>query len=190
MERPTPPGYYLYGSGGGTSRLFGEPGYQKGVVPNGLAQHWGTKSGRVVPDIAALSATRTPGSWWARPRPSRPACRYGEYRIGGTSLSSPIFAGIMALANQAAGHDLGFINPPAVRQGRGHDALHDIINPQVDGGDGADELNNGINAKLGISFSLRTMNQTGTLHTTPGYDDVTGFGTPNGWAFIKAMAKG
>ena len=33
-------------------------------------------------------------------------------------------------------------------------------------------------AKLGISFSLRTMNQTGTLHTTPGYDDVTGFGTP------------
>ena len=34
------------------------------------------------------------------------------------------------------------------------------------------------------------MNQTGTLHTTPGYDDVTGFGTPNGWAFIKAMANG
>ena len=29
------------------------------------------------------------------------------------------------------------------------------------------------------TFSLRTMNTTGTLHTIPGYDDVTGIGTPD-----------
>ncbi len=36
---------------------------------------------------------------------------YDEYRIGGTSLASPIFAGIMALADQKAGRPHGFANP-------------------------------------------------------------------------------
>ena len=31
--------------------------------------------------------------------------------IGGTSASTPLWAGIMADANQMAGHPLGFINP-------------------------------------------------------------------------------
>jgi hypothetical protein len=48
---------------------------------------------------------------------------------------------------------------------------------------------NGVNAKDGLEYSLRTMNQTGTLHTVPGYDDVTGRGTPNGWSFLKALAR-
>ena len=48
------PAAYLYGSGGGTSRLFTEPGYQRGVVPDSLAQEnqTGTNRGRVVPDIS------------------------------------------------------------------------------------------------------------------------------------------
>ena len=38
--------------------------------------------------------------------------RYGEYRLGGTSLASPLFAGVMADADQAAGRPaLGFVNP-------------------------------------------------------------------------------
>src|SRR5213075_720476 len=45
---------YLYGSGGGTSRLFAQPSYQSGVVPDALAQRWGTAKARVIPDIAAL----------------------------------------------------------------------------------------------------------------------------------------
>ena len=36
---------------------------------------------------------------------------YDEYRIGGTSLSSPLFAGVMALADDLLGHHHGFINP-------------------------------------------------------------------------------
>ena len=54
--------------------------------------------------------------------------KYDEYRIGGTSLSSPLVAGMMALANQAAGHDLGFINP-ALYQLAGSDAFRDIVDP-------------------------------------------------------------
>src|SRR5204862_2999259 len=33
---PTPPGSFVYGSGGGVSRLFGEPSYQQGTVPAGV----------------------------------------------------------------------------------------------------------------------------------------------------------
>ena len=40
------------------------------------------------------------------------------------------------------------------------------------------------------AFELRTFDQTGTLHTTPGYDDVTGVGTPNGQQFLDALAFG
>ena len=39
-----------------------------------------------------------------------------EYRIGGTSLSSPLMAGIEALADQAAGHAHGFANPTVYAQ--------------------------------------------------------------------------
>jgi hypothetical protein len=33
---------------------------------------------------------------------------------------------------------------------------------------------NFLNPHQGQLFTLRSLNQTGTLHTTPGYDDVTG----------------
>ena len=36
---------------------------------------------------------------------------YDEYRIGGTSLSSPLFAGVVALSDDLFGYHHGFINP-------------------------------------------------------------------------------
>src|SRR4051794_38668470 len=45
---PAFPGAFLYGSGGGTSRLFAEPDYQKGVVPTSLSGS-GSSAARVVP---------------------------------------------------------------------------------------------------------------------------------------------
>ena len=36
--KPVAPGFYLYGSGGGTSRLYAQPSYQVGVVPDALAE--------------------------------------------------------------------------------------------------------------------------------------------------------
>ena len=37
---------------------------------------------------------------------------------------------------------------------------------------------NSVDASGGLSYVLRTENQTLSLHTTPGYDDVTGLGSP------------
>src|SRR5207302_8946574 len=51
---PTPPGSWLYGAGGGVSRIFAEPSYQVGVVPSSVFAVQG-RTGRAVPDIAALA---------------------------------------------------------------------------------------------------------------------------------------
>src|SRR4029453_15659481 len=93
---------WLYGAGGGVSRLFPEPSYQSSA---GLSL-----SGRGVPDVAALGDPQT-GLLSAQTQTSPGGAHYEEYRIGGTSLSSPIFAGLMALADQKAGHPHGFANP-------------------------------------------------------------------------------
>src|SRR5207247_5574737 len=42
-------------------------------------------------------------------------CSTGWYVVGGTSSSSPQWAGLVALADQIAGHNLGFINPALYR---------------------------------------------------------------------------
>ena len=87
----------------------------------------------------------------------------------------------------AAGHDLGFVNPLIYSLG-GSDAFRDIVDPSSTVAVARTNWANGVNQWNRRTFSLRTMNQTGTLHTVPGYDDVTGMGTPNGWAFLNALA--
>ena len=47
---------------------------------------------------------------------------------------------------------------------------------------------NSVDATDGIKTTLRTFDQTESLHTTPGYDDVTGVGSPNGQRFLAALA--
>src|SRR4029079_16558076 len=91
---------WLYGAGGGVSQLFAAPSYQSGL---GL-------SGRAVPDVAALGDPQT-GLLVGQTQTFPDGAYYDEYRIGGTSLASPIFAGLMALADQKAGHPHGFANP-------------------------------------------------------------------------------
>ena len=91
----TPP--FLYGAGGGFSTIFNRPAYQDGVVDEAA-------QGRAVPDVA-LDGDPDDGDAGRRdPEISvevRPAgVHYGEYRIGGTSLSSPLFAGVQAVARR------------------------------------------------------------------------------------------
>jgi subtilase family serine protease len=169
------PPVWLYGSGGGVSRLFGEPSYQQGVVPNSVFTAQG-RQGRALPDVSALGDPNT-GMLIGQTQTFPNGTYYDEYRIGGTSLSSPIFAGIMALADQAAGKPHGFANPvfyARAASGAFHDVLH--RNDAVVRSDYV----NGVDASAGLRFSLRTMDQTLSLQTTPGYDDVTGIGTPTG----------
>jgi subtilase family serine protease len=173
---PTPPGTWLYGAGGGVSRIFAEPSYQQGVVPSSVFSAQG-RTGRAVPDIAAdadPNAGYLIGETQTFPDGT---VKYSEYRIGGTSLSSPLIAGIMALANQAAGHTLGFVNP-LLYSLAGSAAYRDVVNPASTVAVVRTNYVNGVDPSGGLAYVLRTANQTLSLHTTPGYDDVTGLGTP------------
>jgi subtilase family serine protease len=184
---PKPPGNFIYASGGGTSRLFPQPFYQVGVVPSAISAYFGS-SGRAVPDVAMVGDPNSgmlEGQTQTFPDGS---VQYGEYRIGGTSLSSPLFAGLMALADQAAGHPHGFANP-ALYAAAAFGGYHDIVNPPSTVAVVRVDFNNSVDASGGTSTSLRTANQTGTLHTIAGYDDVTGVGTPIGAALIQLLSQ-
>ena len=112
--------------------------------------------------------------------------RYGEYRLGGTSLSSPLFAGVMALADDAAGSSHGFVNP-LLYSLAGSGAFRDTVDPPTTIAAARTDFVNGVNRTDGLSYTLRSMNFTGTIDTRPGYDDVTGVGSPNGRRFLEAL---
>ena len=186
---PVPPAY-VYGGGGGTSQLFAQPKYQRGVVPTRIANYFGQGPHRAVPDVAMVGDPNTGflvGQTQTFPNGSQ---QYSEYRIGGTSLSSPLLAGVVAVANQVNGGNLGFLNP-ALYKLAGSNALRDVNHGRAvtDAVVRVDNVN-GFDASKGLRTTLRTINQTGTIYTTNGYDDVTGVGSPNGAAFFVAMAGG
>jgi subtilase family serine protease len=143
------------------------------------------RTGRAVPDISAVGDPNTGyivGQTQTFPDGS---VKYSEYRLGGTSLSSPLIAGIMALADQAAGTPHGFVNP-LLYSLAGSGAYHDIVDPASTVAVVRTNFKNGVDASDGLSYVLRTMNQTLSLHTTPGWDDVTGLGTPTS-SFLSAV---
>ena len=179
-----PPAAFLYGSGGGTSRLFAEPAYQRGVVPDALARQnqTGTNRGRVVPDISMDGDPNT-GMLVGETQTFPDGVYYDQYRIGGTSLSSPLFAGVTAVANQLDRFDHGFINPLLYQFTSRTGAISDVRH--APGGVVRVDYNNGVDATDGLTTSVRTFDFPGlAIHTTPGYDDVTGLGAPNGLAFL------
>jgi subtilase family serine protease len=184
---PTPT--YLYGSGGGTSRLFAQPSYQAGVVPSAISQTYGGSAMRAIPDVAALGDPNTGllvGETQTMPDGSQ---AYDEYRIGGTSLSSPLYAGMLALAVQRAGHSFGLANPSLYAA---RSSSIDITKAQRSAYPGTVRVNynNGVDAADGYSYVERTFDQDEplTIHVRDGYDDVTGIGVPNGQAWLQAVA--
>jgi subtilase family serine protease len=182
---PAPPGNHIYGSGG-TSLLYAQPDYQKKVVPKKLAKAQGGKPARVVPDVSLVGDPNT-GMLVGQTQTFPDGVRYGEYRIGGTSLSSPLMAGVMALADQQAGMHHGFANPALYAQ-YGTPAYRDTVAPDQPIAVVRNDSVNGVDAGDRIATSLRTFDQTQSLHTSPGYDDVTGVGSPNGQRFLSALA--
>ena len=165
---------FIYGAGGGYSKLFNRPGYQQGVVPP-LAQ-----PGRAVPDVA-MDADPTTGMLVGQTQAFTTGVHYGEYRIGGTSLASPLFAGMTALLTQNAQHRLGFLNPMIYKQARSG-LFDDVKGAPVDPGNVRVDYVNGENPAGGLVYSVRTFDQDSSLTTVKGWDDVTGVGVPNaGW---------
>jgi subtilase family serine protease len=164
---------WLYGAGGGVSAVFGVPFYQQGL---GL-------TGRGVPDVAALADPQT-GLLVGQTQTFPEGAHYDEYRIGGTSLASPIFAGIMALADQAAGHPHGFANPTFYAN---KSAFYDVTSVKT--AVARRNYINGIDISAGTADKLRTFDDysgSTSQSTHTGWDNVTGLGSP-GATFLSAI---
>ncbi|MFD1049941.1 serine protease, partial [Kibdelosporangium lantanae] len=178
---------YTTGSGGSTSRLFAEPFYQKGVVPDALAKHnqTGDARGRVVPDISMVGDPNT-GMLIGITQTFPEGAHYDQYRIGGTSLSSPLLAGEMAVSDQLRGYHHGFINPALYLVTSHTPAVADVRH--ADGAVARVDYANSVDATDGLITSVRLFDHQGlTIHTARGYDDVTGLGTPNGALFLALV---
>ncbi|MFI5676276.1 S53 family peptidase [Streptomyces cellulosae] len=184
------PGAFTSGAGGGTSKTVAEPFYQKGVVPNALATANNAAGNRVVPDIAAIADPNTGfkvGQTQTFPDGSQ---QYSEYRIGGTSLASPVIAAVQALAQQArGGKPIGFANPTIYAK-YGSKAYHDVTDNPTGSGLAVARVDfaNSFDASEGLLTSVRTLGADSSLKAVKGYDDVTGVGTPAG-GYVESFRR-
>jgi subtilase family serine protease len=146
--------------GGGVSGVFKRPVYQIGVT-----KEVGKKRG--TPDIS-MSAAVDGGAWvyYSFVNPASP-----WHIFGGTSEASPIFSGIVALANQVAHHRLGLLNPGLYALG----ALsqHGVKST------GIVDVTSGNNSFAGVTgFDAGT-----------GYDLASGWGTIDAANLVPALAR-
>ena len=181
---------FLYGSGGGCSALFDAPSYQDGVdtgCATGHGRHAGPST-RGVPDIS-MDGDPTTGMLVGETQlfPHH-TVDYGEYRIGGTSLASPLLAGVLALADQASSG--ATISGPAVLYTM-HSGIDDVmaegLGPSSDAGNVRADFVNSVDASRGVVFSVRTFGQDSSLTLGTGWDQTTGLGTAGG-GFVSALA--
>jgi len=182
---PAPPGNYSSGSGGGTSQLFAEPFYQKGHVPASISEYFGSTPMRAVPDISMPGDPNT-GYRVGETQVFHNGTYYAEYRIGGTSLSSPLLAGVLADAVQYTGQPIGFINP-LIYADEQTQAITDVRPQHGPEATVRTDFANFLNPSQGFLTRLQTLGVPTTIWTRRGYDDVTGLGTPNGVAFLRAF---
>ncbi len=188
----------LLAASGGVSTVFEEPGYQQGVVPSSMALSRAGSPGRTVPDISAdadpaagmrfgLIITHSNGK----------TTPYTPYTNAGTSMATPLIAGIVADAEQGLPRNFGFLDP-LLYSLAGSDAYHDTLplsssDPQVYRAvytTGETEINHKFAPGFLVSVN-DAQDPTGTDQvTTLGYDTMTGLGTPNGSAFIEALRAG
>jgi subtilase family serine protease len=142
-------------SAGGYSALFGRPSYQDGVPRIGRM--------RGVPDVAADADAST--------AMTLTFSGGGLYPAQGTSAATPLWAAVIALADQDAGHHVGFVNPAIYAIGRSpayHRAFHDVVT-----GDNS----------VFWPTRLFTGYQAG-----PGWDPITGWGSPNAHILVPLLA--
>jgi subtilase family serine protease len=159
------PGLAWSGSGGGRSAVFTRPAYQ-GSVAGVVGQHRG------IPDISMDASCASAAAVYGN-NGSYPA-GLGWSTACGTSLAAPMFAGIVALAAQQAGHTLGAINPALYRMAASHSpGIVDIVH-----GDN--------------SFTFSSHGKTRIVpgfHAQRGYDLISGLGTIDAARFVPELAK-
>ncbi len=170
------PVYTIGASGGGLSSVFSRPRFQDGVA--GVVG-----DSRGTPDIAMSAAVNGSVVIYDTTDPS--VAGWGI--VGGTSEASPLFSGIVALADQVAGHSLGYLNPK----------LYALAQSGVP--DGIVPISQGTN-----TFTFCTAADVGSngacasssdLVTVPGfsangsYNNATGWGTVDAAVFVPALAR-
>jgi subtilase family serine protease len=162
-------------SGGGFSHVFAKPDYQN-TLPAGSTPIGSTRG---VPDVAYQASAGTGALVYLSLPPDGADSNVsdtttGWWDIGGTSLSTPQWAGLVAIADQINGGGLGLINPGLYRIG---------ADPQRYAAD---------------FFDVTTGNNTDTLDpptpvpgypATTGWDPVTGLGTPNAAALLPDLVS-
>jgi len=146
-------------SGDGTSQLFTRPAYQNGVAVIGKQ--------RAVPDVSA-DADGNRGI-------AVMAVTAGGLEImspgGGTSLSTPMWAGLIAIADQSAGRDLGFVNTALyaiAESAQYHRAFHDVTQGCT-------------------TVDMPSGPVTG-YEAGPGWDMATGWGSPDASVLVPLLA--
>jgi subtilase family serine protease len=147
-------------AGGGYSSVFAKPAYQSALPPgSNTAANIGNT--RAIPDVAMEASSRTgvlvyaDGSWFV---------------VGGTSVSSPCFAGVVAIADQVNGAPLGFLN----------NALYKI------GADPVRYASDFFDITTGNNDLLESP-QDPNYAATSGWDPVTGLGTPNAASLVPDL---
>lgn len=146
-------------TGGGISKLYNEPDYQRDNLPSSdqslLSHHRG------LPDVAYNADPATSVLVFLSFIPGQA----GFYAIGGTSEGSPQWAGIIADGNQLARRPLGFLNPTLYKVGNQNEAtsFHDVTT--------------GNNSQEGI---------TG-YNATAGWDATTGWGSPRADDLLRRL---
>ena len=178
-------------SGGGPSLLWREPAYQEGVVPVALTQDPGNRSGaaRSVPDVSADADPLTGMLMGVIDGNGK----YSPLTIGGTSLATPLVAGLVADAQQGQDRPFGFLDPTLYRLA-GSSAFHDAL--PLTGASPASwrAVVCATTQTCGFPYMGQFDDQSPGLPgytgqvTDRGYDNMTGVGTPNGQAFIAAVA--
>jgi subtilase family serine protease len=183
------PGTFAGGAGGGPSGLFTQPFYQRGIVPAWLSHPAGaTTAMRVVPDIAADADSATGMLIGVTKTSAGSAPAYAEVVVGGTSLATPLIASIQADAEQALGIPIGFANP-AIYDRYGTPAYHDVTDDPLGPGVTIATVDALASPPAGDApdYAVTLAHDT-SLQATPGYDDVTGVGTPTA-AFLRPYRR-
>lgn len=166
--QPLPGTRFVGGAGGGTSAVFAQPDYQRGIVPAALAN-----GHRVSPDVAALADPYTGFSIGIRPIVDDTTLATGDFvneTYGGTSLATPIVAAQIAIVQQATRTSIGFANPTLYGIDRIlPNSFRDVapLNPPQ----GVVYTSHISGNTYFVSFDHDT-----SLATATGYDDVTGLG--------------
>jgi subtilase family serine protease len=193
------PNFFLgfqFGAGGGASGVFPRPSFQSSLSAPGNT--------RLLPDI----------SWLADPQTgveiiiTDPASgQLSVTVVGGTSLACPMFSALMAIASEKAGHGLGqaaqlvySLPAGAVTDVTAVSSPNDVTGVIDSSRITADALASPLgnptsyfsalyNSPHSTRWFVITFGTDTSLTTGPGWDNVTGVGTPNGLSFINGITQ-